>query len=192
MLDILTKSKIRQKIILLFLCNPKKEFYLSEIARAVETSAGTAQRELNRLLKSDLIVFKRKAGLNIYAVNSGYSLLGEVESIVKKTFGIEIELKRELAKIKNISFAFLFGSYAKGGFKAESDIDLFVIGDVDEDQVFKAVRAIENIIKREINYHITTRKEFSAKKKKNGFYKDILRDYVLLIGKNSEFRKFIK
>ena len=46
MLDLLGKSKIRKKIILTFVYNRGKEFYLSEIARMVKTSAGTAQREL--------------------------------------------------------------------------------------------------------------------------------------------------
>jgi len=42
MLELFTKSKIRQKIILLFIYNQNKEFYLSEIAKRVKTSAGTA------------------------------------------------------------------------------------------------------------------------------------------------------
>ena len=192
MLNILTKSKIRQKIILLFLYNRSREFYLSEIAKMVKTSAGTAQRELNRLLEGDLIAFVKKAGLSMYRLNKEYALLSEVESIVKKTFGVEVALRGELSSVKNVAFAFLFGSYVKGGFKSDSDIDLFVIGDVDEDQVFKAIHKIEGDIGREINYHLATKKEFQAKKKTNCFYKDILSDYSLLIGEESDFRKLIK
>lgn len=66
MIDLLTNSKIRQRIILLFVYNQNKEFYLSEIAKIVRTSPGTAQRELNRLLRNDFIVFKKRANLNIY------------------------------------------------------------------------------------------------------------------------------
>jgi predicted transcriptional regulator with HTH domain len=36
MLDILGKSKIRKRIILAFVYNHRKEFYLSEIARMVK------------------------------------------------------------------------------------------------------------------------------------------------------------
>ena len=61
MLEILGKSKIRQKIILTFVYNRGKEFYLSEIARMVKTSAGTAQRELNRLMSQDLITLRKRA-----------------------------------------------------------------------------------------------------------------------------------
>lgn len=192
MLDIFTKSKIRQSIILLFLYNQHKEFYLSEIAKIVGTSAGTAQRELNKLLHNDFINFKKKANLSIYMLNTRYSLLEEVESIVKKTMGIEVELTKELSKIKNISFAFLFGSYVNGGFKSDSDIDLFVIGEVDEDHVYEATQKVEETIRREINYHISTQSEFLKKKKASYFYKEIVKSHNLLVGDEHEFKKLIK
>jgi predicted transcriptional regulator with HTH domain len=87
MLDFLGRSKIRKKIILLFVYNQRKEFYLSEIARQVKTSAGTTQRELNRLLAQDFIGFKKRGNLNIYRLNESYPLLREIEAIVRKTFG---------------------------------------------------------------------------------------------------------
>jgi len=191
MFDLFTKSKIRQKIILLFIYNQNKEFYLSEIARIVKTSAGTAQRELNKLLQGDFLVFKKKANLSIYMLNKRYSLLKEVESIIKKTLGIEVELKNELSKINKIAFAFLFGSYVKGGFKFDSDVDLFVIGEVDDDQVFKAVKKVEEITGREINYHIADKSEFYKKKKTSYFYKEIVENHDLLIGDEHEFKKLI-
>ncbi len=190
MLELFTKSKIRQKIILLLIYNQNKEFYLSEIAKIVGTSAGTAQRELNKLLENDLIIFKKKANLSIYTLNTRYLLLEEVESIVKKTMGIEVELTKELKKLKNISYTFLFGSYVNGGFKSDSDIDLFVIGDVNDDQVYQAVQKVEETIRREINYHIATQSEFS--KKTEYFYKEIVKSYTLLVGDEREFKKLIK
>ena len=192
MLELFTKSKIRQKIILLFIYNQNKQFYLSEIAEKVGTSAGTAQRELNKLLENDLILFAKKSGLSTYTLNKRYSLLTEVESIIKKTMGVEIELKNELGKIKDLSFAFLFGSYVKGGFKSDSDIDLFVIGKMDEDSVFKAVQKAEKNIGRTINYHLADMAGFFEQVRTNPFYRDILRNYTLLIGDRNEFKKLIK
>ncbi|NQT29031.1 MAG: nucleotidyltransferase domain-containing protein [Candidatus Saganbacteria bacterium] len=192
MLELFTKSKIRQKIILLFIYNQNKQFYLSEIAERVGTSPGTAQRELNKLLKNDLILFAKKSGLSTYTLNKRYSLLTEVESIIKKTVGIEEELRNELGKIKNLSFAFLFGSYVKGGFKSDSDIDLFVIGKMDEDKVFRAVRETEKNIGRTINYHLADMAGFFEQVRANPFYRDILKNYTLLIGDKNEFKKLIK
>jgi predicted nucleotidyltransferase len=158
----------------------------------VKTSPGTAQRELNRLLRNDFIVFKKKANLNFYFLNRHYSLINEIESIVKKTFGAEVELRKELSRIRGISYAFLFGSYVKGGFKSDSDIDLFVIGEMEEDGVFQAVQKVEGTIGREINYHIATCEEFLEKVKINYFHKDIAKNVMLLIGDADGFRRIAK
>ena len=192
MLDLLTKSKIRRNLILLFVYNKEKEFYLSEIANIVKTSVGTTQRELNKLLLADFITFKKKANLSFYTLNKQYSLLKEVESIVRKTCGIEVELKKALSRIKDILFAFLFGSYVSDSLKSDSDIDLFVIGDIDEDQVFEAVQKVEKMISKEINYHIAEKSEFLKKKKKNYFYKEIVKGSILLVGDEHDFKKFIE
>jgi len=191
-IDFLTRSKIRKKIILLFLYNQKRKFYLSEIAKKVGTSPGTAQRELNRLLDSDFISFKKKANLSIYSLNKRYTLLKEVEAIVSKTFGIELMLKNGLEAIDSIEYAFIFGSFVKGKFRSESDIDLFVIGDSEEDQILKIVEQIENSIDREINYHLADKDDFLSKTKDNYFYREILRDYLLLVGNKDEFKKLIE
>jgi len=192
MLDLLTKSKIRKKIILLFVYNQRREFYLSEIARLVKTSAGTAQRELNKLLHMDLLSFQKKGNLNIYSLNVRHPLLEEIESITRKTFGIEVELQAELNKIRHISYAFLFGTYVKGGFKSDSDIDLYIIGNVDEDQLFDATQRVEEIVGREINYHISGIREFKDQAKKDYFHKDIIKNYTLLLGDENAFRSFIE
>jgi len=57
MLDVFGKSKIRKEIILAFVYNQGKDFYLSEIARMVKTSAGTAQRELKYLSAQRKLLF---------------------------------------------------------------------------------------------------------------------------------------
>lgn len=191
MLDIITKSKIRQRIILLFIYNPNTEFYLSEIAKRVRTSAGTAQRELNKLLKCDFLLFKKRANLNIYVLNHNYPLRDEVESIVKKTTGIEIELKNRLINIDGVEFVFLFGSYVKDGLKSDTNIELFIVGSPDEDRIFHALEEVENVIGREITYHVSNKENFFMRKKDSDFYKDILSHYILLIGNENEFRQLV-
>jgi predicted nucleotidyltransferase len=191
MLDFLGRSKIRKKIILSFVYNQGKEFYLSEIARRARTSAGTAQRELNRLLAQDFITFRKRGNLNIYRLNEDYGLLDEIRSIIRKTVGIEVMLGQELSKVKGVQFAFLFGSYAKGSLKSDSDIDLFIIGTPEEDAVFHAIRKVEDSAGREINYHLADEAEFAEKSKRNSFYREILDRPLMLAGKEDELRQII-
>jgi predicted nucleotidyltransferase len=192
MLDILGRSKIRKKIILLFVYNQRKEFYLSEIARQVKTSAGTTQRELNKLLAQGFISFKKRGNLNIYRLNESYPLLREIEAIVQKTFGIEAELRNELGKLRGVKFAFLFGSFVEGSFKSDSDIDLFIIGAVDEDDVYKTIQKVEDLVGREINYHLADEPEFIEKSKPHSFYRDILARPLMLVGEENALRELIR
>jgi predicted nucleotidyltransferase len=192
MFEILGRSKIRKKIILLFVYNQRKEFYLSEVARHVKTSAGTAQRELNKLLNRDFVTFRKRGNLNIYRLNERYPLLREIEAIVRKTFGIEAELADDLRKVKGVEFAFLFGSYAKGGLKSDSDIDLFIIGTPEEDDVYRAVEKIEDSAGREINYHLADKAEFTRKSKTCSFYKEILARPLMLVGKENELKDLMR
>lgn len=192
MLNILGRSKIRKKIILLFVYNQRKEFYLSEIARQAKTSAGTAQRELNKLLAQDFITFRKRGNLNIYRLNESYALIREIEAIVQKTFGIEAELKTELGKIRGIQFAFLFGSFVEGKFDSDSDIDLFIIGTADDDDIFRAVKKVEDSAGHEINYHLADEAEFIEKSKSRSFYREILARPLMLIGVENELRKLVR
>jgi len=192
MFEILGRSKIRKKIILLLVYNQRKEFYLSEIARHVRTSAGTAQRELNKLLDLDFVTFRKRGNLNIYRLNERYPLLREIEAIVRKTFGIEAELADELRKVNGVQFAFLFGSYAKGGLKSDSDIDVFIIGTPEEDDVYKAVQKVEDSVGREINYHLASKAEFAQKSKTSSFYRGILARPIMLVGKENELKDLIR
>jgi predicted nucleotidyltransferase len=121
-----------------------------------------------------------------------YSLLKEIEAIIKKTIGIEEELKSLLNKIRGIKYAFLFGSYVKGGIKSSSDIDLFIVGGAADDLVYNSIRQVENIVERDINYHLATEKEFIRALRKQSFMKEITKKYILLIGEAHGFRKLIK
>ncbi len=192
MLDLITKSKIRQKIILLFNYSPQKSFYINEVARLVKTSAGTARRELERLVKSGFLAKDKQANLVYYKLNAENPLLPDLRSIIDKTIGLSFLLAKKLEKTAEIDFAFLFGSYAKGGFKSDSDIDLYVIGRIAEKELHKRLKKVEAAISRPINYHLSTRNEFKDKLKKSFFHQEILSKYILIIGAENEFRQFIK
>lgn len=192
MLELITKSKLRKKIILLLVYNKEESFYINQLAKITETSAGNIQRELKRLEKNDLLLKEKRGNMVFYRINTHNPLFSEFKSIVDKTIGIEKIIKEELEKIKGVDFAFLFGSYVKKDFHAESDIDLYVIGSVKEDDVHGALQKAENAINREINYHMSEKEEFEKNLQKSFFHEEITKKYILLIGNEDEFRKITR
>ncbi|HAI74412.1 MAG TPA: hypothetical protein DCS28_02030 [Candidatus Moranbacteria bacterium] len=190
--DILGKSKIRQSILKLLFSNQEKEFYLSEIARIINASRGNAQKELKKLEETGIIKSEKRNNLRYYFLNKQNPLFTEWEGMVKKTVGIENELKNIIQKISEIEYAFIFGSYAKNDFKSESDIDLFIIGNPSEDELIKQINKLEKEINREINYHIYSEKEFKEKIKTNSFLKNIIKKYIMLTPNEKKFRKIFR
>jgi len=192
MLNLITKSEIRKRIILLLIYNPKDSFYINQIARLVKTSAGNVQRELKKIGESGLLSKEKKGNSLYFKINAASPLFHDFKNIVDKTIGLKNILEETLKKAQGIDFAFLFGSYVKGDFGSDSDIDLYVIGEISEKELHRLIKKSEERIYREINYHLSTKKEFQEKMKESFFHKEILKNFILLIGNQNEFRKFIR
>ncbi len=192
MLELVTKSELRKKIILLLIYNKEESFYINQLARITESSAGNIQRELRRLEKNDLLLREKRGNMVFYKINTHNPLFDEFKSIVDKTIGIEKIIKEELEKIKGVDFAFLFGSYTKKDFHGHSDIDLYVIGSAKEDAVHGALQKAEKTINREINYHMSDKEDFEKELQKSFFHKEITKKYILLIGDENEFQKITR
>ncbi|MFH0891584.1 MAG: nucleotidyltransferase domain-containing protein [Candidatus Falkowbacteria bacterium] len=192
MFDIITKSKIRRSILSLLFAHENKAFYLSEIAGLVGTSRGTAQRELNRLVRAGFVYTEKKTNIREFGVNKKNPLFREIKAIIHNTVGVEAELKKMIAGKKEIKFAFIFGSYAKGTLSEESDIDLCLIGQPEENDLIRRITKLEYIIRRDINYHIYTDKEFRQKIKDSSFVKNIIKKYILLTDNQNEFKRLFQ
>jgi predicted nucleotidyltransferase len=100
-----------------------------------------------------------------------------------KTEGVGAELatilKKDAGKIK---YALIYGSFAKGTEVTSSDIDLLIIGDIEEDKVLDAVMKAQSRIGREINYILWTEKAFQEKaKQKISLLKEISKTPAIMI-----------
>ncbi|MBI4825185.1 MAG: nucleotidyltransferase domain-containing protein [Nitrospirae bacterium] len=191
-INILFRSKIRQKILERFFADESRKFYINEMARFVGTTQGTCRRELNRLVDMGMLSTSREGNLQYYQVNRQNPFYKEFSTIIRKTIGIESLLRSALKEVEGVTYAFIFGSYAKKKFKPESDIDIAIIGTIDEDRLIKTVKNAEKAIGREINYHIYAEDDFKKKFKANSFLKNILQDYIMVSGDEREFRKLLK
>ena len=192
MFDLIFKSKIRKEILrLLFSCSGR-EFYLSEIAKKIHASVGNCQRELDKLVKSNILISQKKNNLKMYFVDKKNPFYKDLKNIIDKTIGIEGEIKKTIKKISGIEFAFIFGSYSKNDFLNSSDIDLFIIGEINENKFLTRIRLLEEKFNREINYHLYSKNEFKKKFKSNSFLQNIIKNYILLTDNQDEFKKLFK
>lgn len=77
---------------------------------------------------------------------------------------------------------FIYGSFATGKAGAKSDIDLFIVGDLDENQLIPLIHESERTINREINYTLMQHDEM-RKRKRTGdpFVKNVMQEPKIMI-----------
>lgn len=186
----ITKSRIRQDLLALFFTNPSKRYYLRELERELGFSAGNIRRELLKFQTDALFNTSRSGNLLYYSINRKHPFYQEMRNIVTKTVGVEGSLRKILKKMPGIDIAFVYGSFASKQ-KAESDVDLMIIGKVDIMELHEKLRVLERRIKREINPTIYSREEFINKaKEKRAFITDLLeKPKIMIQGKEIELQK---
>ena len=184
----ISKSKIRQDLLILFFTNPSQKYYLRELQRQLGYSAGSIRRELLKFQKDNLFNTQRVGNLLYYLLNTKHPLFKELKSIVSKTVGVEGSLKNALSSAHGITIAFVYGSFAGKKEKGSSDIDLMIIGSPDTSRLNEKIAELEKRLKREINPTIYSMEEYQAKKKsKSGFILELLKNpKIMLIGNDDD------
>ena len=176
------KSKARQAIFRLYFTNPDRGFYLRELERELKIPVSMLRKELIALEEEGIFSSLKQGNLLYYNLNKGFALYGELKAIVFKTIGIQGALSKILLPLEGIEAAFIYGSYAKNADNAKSDIDLFILGNPDEDVLVEKINNLEKNLKREINYSIYSRANFEMKKKeKDSFIGDLLKNKKLFL-----------
>lgn len=185
----LVRSRLRKRLLILYFSNPEKEFYLRELEKLLGFSVGNIRRELNQLKDEGIFKKEKKGNLLYYSLNLTSPLYNELRSLIAKTIGIEELLRKILIKIKGLHFAFIYGSFARGEGVADSDIDLFLIGSLNEIDLIKGLRSIEKQTKRVVNYTIYAIDEFKdSVRNKDSFIMNILKGKkIFLKGTHDEF-----
>ncbi|MBI3638565.1 nucleotidyltransferase domain-containing protein [Candidatus Wolfebacteria bacterium] len=160
--------------------NPEQPRYLREIGKIIGKEPGVFQRDINKLTEEGLLESFYQANSRFFKINKKHHLFKELKAIFFKTLGIEGVLKKELKKIKGIKEAFLYGSFAQKKEKNHSDVDIFVIGSMDEDDLADLTNHLEKRFGRDINYILMAEKEFLKKKKeKNSFLSNVLNNKII-------------
>lgn len=184
-------SKVRVKILELFLGNPEAMYHVREIVRRVDEEINAVRRELARLEKTGLLISQWRANRRYYTVKKDYIFYFELLSQVNKSVGLGGAIIRNRAKIGKIKYAMLSGAFVRGKPYTPNDVDLFVVGNIVLPELGAIVREEEARRDREINFTPMTEEEFTFRKnRRDPFVMGILsKPRVMLIGDEEEMVK---
>jgi len=174
-------SKARAEIFRLLFTGRGVELHNRAIERRSGVCESAVRRALGRLASRELLTRRNDGNRVYYSANAAHPLHPEICSLVLKTVGLVDVLRGALAD-KGISIAFVFGSVARGEAKAESDIDLMLIGDLGLRRLSAMLTGVRESLGREINPHILAAAEYRKRRKaKDHFLTSVLKSPKLFV-----------
>ena len=190
MLENFITSKTKRSLLKLFLAGPDRAFYVREIARLSGEPLNAVRRELGYLEQAGLVKSHKQGNQKYYSVVKEFPFYTELKKIVYATVGLGDYLRSKLSGEGQVYLAFIYGSVAKNEETAKSDVDLFVVGAVSEDELHRIVAEIEEGIGRTINYTLMSREEFDDRRERGEpFMKRVLaEEKIVLKGKPDVYR----
>lgn len=144
---------------------PGRSYAVNELIQATGAGSGAVQRELARLSGSGLLLVEQVGNQKRYRADPASPIHDELVSIVRKTFGLATPLREALAPLaSDIHAAFVYGSLAKGGDTARSDIDLLLVSDdLTTADVMGALHPLLERLGRPVNPTLYTRTDLAQR-----------------------------
>jgi len=164
--DIIT-SKVRIKIIELFLSNIGEMYHVRGIVREVKEEINAVRRELERFEKAGLLKREARGNRVYYWVRDDYQFFGDLLSITAKTTGLGKEIIDNKNKIGKVGYVMFSGKFARRNTKKKEDeVDILIVGEVILPELAVLIRKEEQKSGHEINYTVMGRDEYEFRKKR--------------------------
>lgn len=157
-------GKVRRKLLLVFMLNPDKSFYMLELIRLIDCGRGAVQRELALLVEIG-IIYRKPDGKHVYySTNTQNLIYTELRSIISKTTGLIDLLKRDLEPYSDqIGVAFIYGKYAQGLAELDTPVALAVIGNITAKTIELATTDFAVETSRQVNIIVLNQSEWINK-----------------------------
>lgn len=145
-------SEAKAEVLRLLLLDPQRSFYQREVAERTGLRIRAVQQALEPLVDAGILLREKRGSQVFYRANADCPVMPELTGLIVKTVGIARPLRDALEPLSDeIAVALLFGSFASGQFRPDSDIDLLVVGSASPRAVMRALRPAAAALGREIN-----------------------------------------
>lgn len=186
MLEQLFNSQTKAVILTWLFTPDAPRYHLRQLARDTGLSAPGLHKELKHFHQLKLVCKLEVKGCTQYYADKDSLFFPILCDLVDKAEGFHGKIRRMMSQL-NTDCIFIYGSEADGTAKANSDIDLFVIGSCTFLDVSEALLPASDISNREINPFLITPKAFKDKCESNDhFVQNVLHSPKIFLkgGKN--------
>jgi len=181
-------SKVRVKLLQVFLSQPDEIFYVRQLVRKTDEEINAVRRELDRMYKNGMVGKEKRGNRLYYNFREDYLFYDQLLGLVVKTTGLGKMIIKNKNKLGKIKYAMISGKLVKNKERDKQDVDLLIVGEVVMAQLAAVIKGYEKKIKKEINYTVMSEKEFNFRKKRRDPFITgvLLASRIMLIGDETE------
>jgi predicted nucleotidyltransferase len=150
LIETLISSKTRIKLLLKFFLNSSTTGYLRSLEDEFNESSNSVRLELNRFEKAGMLDSELIGNKKVFKANTSHPLFNEVKNIVLKYVGIDKIVDNIANNLGDVHSVYLTGDFAKG--KNSEDIDIVIVGDINEDYLQTLIIKTKNLVNRNVRY----------------------------------------
>ena len=176
-------SQALADVLRVLLLHGDASFHQRELARLTGAGLRSVQAETRRLEDMGLVVSQVSGNRRSYSVDWSHPAADDLRRFFARSFAVPEVLRDALAAFgASIVAALLYGSIARGGERASSDIDLLVVGDVDGVRLTAALEEPERLLGRTVNATVYPVDEFAQKRRDgNHFITSVLEGPLVVV-----------
>lgn len=181
-------SKVRVKILQLFLSSHESMFHVREIVRRVAEEINAVRRELARMEKYGLVSSEWRANRRLYRFRKDYTFYPELLGMVVKTSGLGGDILKNKIKLGKIKYGFISTRFVKNQPSTSEDVDVLIVGQIVLPELQAVIADEQAKREREINYSFMDEAEFAFRvRRRDPFILRVLvQPKIMLIGDEAD------
>jgi predicted nucleotidyltransferase len=150
-LDELLLGRTRAAVLRELYANPNRRVSFNELVRRIKSGPGAISRELALLTGAGLVAEQREGNQRFLSAATSSPYFPELRAFVTKASGAPTFIREALQGLESkIAVALIFGSVAQGAERADSDLDLFIVGTAGYSVVTQRMYSIEERLGRRV------------------------------------------
>lgn len=180
----LVVSKVRVKMLQLFLGSSEELYHVREIVRRVDEEINAVRRELARMEKFGLVASEWRANRRYYRFRRDYVFYQQLLQMVIKSTGLGGAIVKNRAKLGKIKYAMMATRFARNEKSASDDVDLLVVGQIVAAELQALIADEQAKREREINYSFMDEPEFNFRVRRRDPFilKLLFQPRIMLLG----------
>lgn len=177
-------SKVRVKILQLFLTSRDDLMHVRDIVRRVDEEINAVRRELARMEKFGMVSSEWRANRRFYKFRKDYRFYHELLGFVVKSTGLGGDILKNKASLGKIKYALMAVRFAQNKESGPEDVDLLIVGQIVLPGLQSLVADEQSKREKEINYSYMDEAEFTFRvRRRDPFILKILtQPRIMLIG----------